>query len=410
MDQIRFFCHLLFPVHARLKVIILTIIGVLLLLKLLTLESPVVVKELERNSYLEGNKQLMLYYSIPEESIYNQSVTVILDSKPLTEVEKKRHLADANRLLKERLSHQYESYTRISDRMMLPSKIMDAEVQYTFSQPYFITWDGWFHYKHITDSVSIDIEYTISYEGEILTDLINIEVGSTSFSSIYYQRYHSKYISDRLNELNAHEEADMVILPIEAIFYDRSAEKDHLIWICLFLMMVTSCSLISYMEKRLMGQRDRRYRKIQLTYLINNFILLYQTGMTIQKSLCISVKNRIITVDEVTELHHDLIELKKLIDQDANVFEVISKFKKVFDMKEGQRFCRLIKQNLKQGDDMLMEQLEGMTAIMWDDRIRQARKESEKAGSKLVFPMLLIFVVIIVLSVVPTFIEIKTIY
>jgi len=63
----------------------------------------------------------------------------------------------------------------------------------------------------------------------------------------------------------------------------------------------------------------------------------------------------------------------------------------------------LLVQNLKRGNGAMLAMLENEAAEAFDERRKEARARGEKAGAKLVFPMLVMFGIILVICVVPAF-------
>ena len=63
----------------------------------------------------------------------------------------------------------------------------------------------------------------------------------------------------------------------------------------------------------------------------------------------------------------------------------------------------LLTQNLKKGSKGLVELLEQEASEAFEERRRKAREEGEKAGTRLLFPMMLMLGVVFILILVPAF-------
>ena len=65
----------------------------------------------------------------------------------------------------------------------------------------------------------------------------------------------------------------------------------------------------------------------------------------------------------------------------------------------------LLTQNLKKGSKGLLELMEQESSEAFEERRRRARAEGEKAGTKLLFPMMLMLGVVFLLILVPAFLS-----
>ena len=65
----------------------------------------------------------------------------------------------------------------------------------------------------------------------------------------------------------------------------------------------------------------------------------------------------------------------------------------------------MLTQNLKKGSKGLLELLEQESSEAFEERRRRARAEGEKAGTKLLLPMMLMLGVVFLLILVPAFLS-----
>lgn len=410
MKRLQQLLKLLFPIHTNEIAIVLLVLVLLFTVQFLTGNESEIINSIHRPSFFNGDEKLTLYYEDENLELYKQPLSITIDRADVKQKEVDKYLEIVSEVISNRLATQYSSYELIEGAIDLPEKYEKCKVLYKLLPNRLISQEGWINYALIDESEMITIDYEIVFGENNKSGSVDIEIDINNISDEYKQKYLENNIISDIQVLNESIEGDVIELPGKVTFYN-SGENDSLGYlIFLWLLIVICCSMIAYYELRLRNKVKKSRKKIEITYLINSFILLYQTGMTMQKSFKVTINNRLISLDKNDFIYNDLLMVKARIDSGQRFDEVLNGFVEVFDLRESIRFNRLLLQTLKQGDDHLIEQLDYMTKIMWEERIRDARKESEKASSKLVFPMLLIFIVILIISIVPTFLEVKSIF
>ena len=73
------------------------------------------------------------------------------------------------------------------------------------------------------------------------------------------------------------------------------------------------------------------------------------------------------------------------------------------NVKEIRKFASLIIQNLKKGNEELAYFLKDLSDEMWEVKKNEVKQKGEKANSRLLLPMMLIFIGILIMILVPVF-------
>ena len=81
--------------------------------------------------------------------------------------------------------------------------------------------------------------------------------------------------------------------------------------------------------------------------------------------------------------------------------EAYERFGQRIGMPEYRRLASLLARNLEKGTRDLCELLSAESQEAWENRKFQAKKLGEEAGMKLLFPMLLLFVLILIILLYP---------
>lgn len=400
----------LFPIYTKEITIVLVIILGILLLQLFEQDYGHIVKSLERPNYFNGDEDVTLYYDYQELDIDNKPITFELGRSEVIDDDLTKFLEYMKGYINNDITSQYEGFKYITGPIILKDRYEECRIYYSLLPEKYVNKNGWLHYDLWDEQQSIKINFTLVFEDRQIEDSIVLDIRRDSFTKDYKEAYLEEKLLLTINQLNETYEGDEVKLPEDVVFYDKQKTNSLLLLLGIWIGIVTSCSLLVYYELGLRNAEEKNKRKVELTYFINSFTLLYQTGMTIQKSFLITIENRLLALEEEDSVYKDLSKIRAVIQSDQKFQLVLHTFSDYFDLRECRRFNRLLLQTLKQGDEHLVEQLDHMTRLLWDERIRGARKESEKASSKLVFPMLLIFIVILIISIVPTFLEVKSIF
>jgi tight adherence protein C len=142
--------------------------------------------------------------------------------------------------------------------------------------------------------------------------------------------------------------------------------------------------------------------------LITKINLLINTGLTINSSL-----RRIVNDYEHSPFSCNRYlykELKICISQiDNGISEATAYF--YLGRRIGLpcyiKFCSLLEQNLKKGTKELRLLLSSEVTFANEEKRRNIKKKYEKASTKLIFPMMLIFLSILILIMIPAFFNIS---
>ncbi len=403
----------IFPVYTKEILILLAVFAMLLVFQTIKGETPEKVTKLDRPSHSQGDENITLFYDYME--LENQQINFFIKNRNITDVERSDMLKAVDIIVIEQLMNQFDKYKSIDNKLKLISKMGECSISYRLYPNNIINNEGWIILENIGEQEDIIIDYTITLEDRekgILTcnNSVVIDIKREYITEDYSKKY-SQYLLDVYQKkINADNQSSVLELPANYVFYSISNKNSFSEIVGTLITVILIFALISHTEHSLKLVNDNKSKKISLMYFINNFLLLYTTGMTIIRSFQYALNNRIESMTKDQLLYQQLVKLQQYSKEAISLKDILEQFVEIYDLAEGQRFSRLLLQNEKQGDDQLTNQLDYMTKMMWEKRIRSARKDSEKASSKLVFPMLLIFIVILMLTIVPTFMEMESIF
>ena len=136
-----------------------------------------------------------------------------------------------------------------------------------------------------------------------------------------------------------------------------------------------------------------------LAQAVTEIALLTGSGMEVFRAwgeVCSPVHRR-------SSLYREMRQVTMEINNGFNPASALDNFIKRCGTKETTRLGASILQNLTRGNDELSIFLGELSQEVWEERKHNARRLGEQSRSKLMFPMMLIFVGILIMIIVPIF-------
>lgn len=136
---------------------------------------------------------------------------------------------------------------------------------------------------------------------------------------------------------------------------------------------------------------------------LNKLVLLINAGMTIPRAWEKIVKDR----KDLTPLYEELYATYLEIKNGKPETEAYEDFAKRCRTKEITKFVSIVIQNLKKGNSELVSLLKLQSNECWQARKNMAVRLGEEASTKLVFPLMIMFVGILVIVILPAVMQLK---
>lgn len=153
-------------------------------------------------------------------------------------------------------------------------------------------------------------------------------------------------------------------------------------------------------RKVIMKAENRRHDiQLELPELINKLTLLVQAGETIPKALftCIARK-------KTHPSHYLYMELMRMMSDVHNGYSfthAMELFAKRCSVQEVSMFVTTVLMNQRRGGNLFVLAMEDLGRYLWDKRKSIARKRGEEISTQLVFPMMLMFLVVLIVVGAP---------
>lgn len=125
-------------------------------------------------------------------------------------------------------------------------------------------------------------------------------------------------------------------------------------------------------------------------------ILLVNAGETVQKALM-----KCVDMGSERPLQKELHLLSNELQMNSSLTQAMDNFNKRCALQEVSSLVTTILLNHRRGGDEFVFALKELSHMLWDKRKTVTRTLGEEASSKLVFPMVVIFMVVMVLVAAP---------
>jgi len=136
---------------------------------------------------------------------------------------------------------------------------------------------------------------------------------------------------------------------------------------------------------------------------LNKLVLLINAGMTVPRAWEKIVKDR----KNMTPLYEELNITYMEIKNGKPEMEALEDFARRCRVKEITKFITLIIQNLRKGNGELIPLLKLQSDECWELRKNMAKRLGEEASTKLVLPLMIMFVGILVIVILPAVLQLK---
>ncbi|NDL66694.1 type II secretion system F family protein [Anaerotalea alkaliphila] len=226
-----------------------------------------------------------------------------------------------------------------------------------------------------------------------------------------YRKWISKELRDFMEQENTLSTGRTVLLPeavlgeAAAISYGNGGSKalaelgNNLLGAIFFGIAV---ALVKSQELKTVSRKRKAAMGKRFPELLRSLTLLINAGMTVRQALDKVCRQG----GEATRENPFVSELRLALEEwqmgktEKELFEALGRR---CQTKEVQRFAGILLQGMQKGNGNMVEQLDSLARDAWNDKIGMARKEGEKASSKLVLPMGILLCAIILIVMTPTF-------
>ncbi|MFD1017669.1 type II secretion system F family protein [Thalassobacillus hwangdonensis] len=142
-------------------------------------------------------------------------------------------------------------------------------------------------------------------------------------------------------------------------------------------------------------EKERRDQILtELPEVVNKIILLVNAGETVQRAMIQCVAS---TKNKNSPLYKELNEAVNKLTSNESFHQVLNDLSKKVGIQEVSIFTTTILLNYRKGGQDLILALRELSHDLWEKRKNISKTKGEEASSKLVFPLILIFVAVMII-------------
>lgn len=369
---------------------------------------------LERQAYGDGNYDAELIWEIPEKEL-EQELSVHVAEQGLTKEEQQALLAAAEQEIAETFPGENESVDEIRKDVCIQSQYQDGQVtaDWSFDSYQYVDLEG-----HVMNDSLEEEEILVKAVVELGCDSQTLEY--QFFFQICPKIYSEKEkINNKLKQelIKKNEKANDSTLVLPESIDDQTIiwkEKSERMPLKLLFLGMIAAGCVPLVEKsRKQEEEKRRKEKLQSEYpeLVSKLTILLGAGMTLfsawnKIAANYSNKRKNNTI-QIHPLYEEMLITCHEIESGVGEARAYERFGERCGLHRYRKFCSLLAQNLRKGTRGLVQLLEQEVSDAFEERKNLAKKSGEEAGTKMLFPMMMMFGIIIVIIMVPAFLSLQ---
>lgn len=140
---------------------------------------------------------------------------------------------------------------------------------------------------------------------------------------------------------------------------------------------------------------------LELPELLNKIVLLVGAGSTVQQAIKLCLERKREQMDH--PLYRELLQMQKEWEGGDSFQQAMEGFSKRCGIQEVSAFTTAVLLNYRRGGEDFALALRDLSHSLWEKRKAVSRTLGEQASSKLVFPMVLLFMAVLILVGAPAF-------
>jgi len=359
---------------------------------------------LERNPYGEGAYEETLQVELEGKQ---EEIQIYVEEQKYTEADKKRYLKEAEKELNTWFQRVCGDKGEIRQSLSFPDKLEQNPVtlSWSTSQPQILDWEGVLGTGVAPKGEMVDLMCTITLEEEMKIWQKEVRVYPPRRTEKEALQEEIQVRAEKLSEENSKKMYLPETYQVEAVHYRRTAGNTGYL-VCV-LSVLLGFGIFPLKKERERQKEELRKKEMQRDYpdVLDKLVLFLQAGFSIRKAmekLAIDYqRNRQKYHMKERAAYEEIVKTCREMEggvYEADAYERMGKRCKISQYKI---LSVLLVQNLRKGNQNILELLEREAASAGEERKREARVRGEEASVKLLLPMIMQLMVVLVILMIP---------
>lgn len=365
-------------------------------------------KYLLRNPYGEGSYEQHLKV---QKGNREQEISIHVEEETYGEEKQKQFLQEAMEYLEQWFQEETGKTGEIHNHVQFPGEIQDNPVQLSWSteNPQVLNWEG-----KIGDAVE--------EQGEMVKVFCSASLGEKEevwqkTITVYpiplnEEQELAQKIQIQAEELSKGEEKKFLLpasLDGEDIHYE--VEQEHKGFLICALSLVLGIGMFPLAKEKEKQREELRKKEMQRDYpdIVEKLVLFLRAGFSIRKAMEKLADSYLRNRDKYKlgerAAYEEVVKTCKEMEGGVYEAEAYERMGRRFGLPQYKMLSVLLVQNLRKGNENLLELLEREAASVTEERKRNAKVRGEEAGVKLLLPMVMQLIVVLIILMVPAFLN-----
>lgn len=366
------------------------------------------VHSLPRKEYGLGSYEKTLTASTSESTA---EIQVTVEEQQYSQSQIEEHLKAASEFLTQWFKSNVSSQNILNKDLDFPSQVPDnpAGLSWSTSSPEFLSWKGRLGEDIPSEGVSVNLRCTISIgENETVWEkTIMVTPPSLSEAELFEKAIQQE--AENITDEDSQEFLLPSVVQGKEVTYRQTGGQDS--WKICLLSLFLGLGIFPLAKERERQAEQKRFLQMQKDYpdIVQKLILFLRAGLSIRMAVEKLAKDYLVRKEEEQNVIRYAYEeiVKTWGEMEGGVYEkeAYERFGRRCGLAEYKALSVLLVQNLKKGNQSILELLEREAVCAGKERLRRARIQGEEASTKLLLPMILQLFVVLIILMVPAFIS-----
>lgn len=373
------------------------------------LDDTQVVDTIQRNEYWGTQKEESLVVEVEGEK--KQQVTIPVPERKYEEDKIQGILEEMAESLEKTILKDNKSLDDVSSDLNLVSSVpdTDVDVMWMISPSGYMMYDGTLLPEEVTrDGIVVNLTAMLTYEDKNISHSFAICLNRPELT---HEEELRQEIEKEIEGCNVSQSAaEELRLPKQVGGKEIQFQYEKKNNTGIIVLVLILCAVLSFFSKdeKIKKELEERKKQMLLDYseIVSKLSLLLGAGMTIRMSLekiARDYDSKRKKGGEQRYAYNEILYICREMQGGMSEHAAIDMLGNRCQIPCYMKLCTLLQQNLKKGSGGMAQSLSYEVGLAFEERKNIARKFGEEAGTKLLFPMILMLVIVMVVLVVPAF-------
>lgn len=383
--------------------------SVLSFVKSYTESSIINEKYITRNKYGEGVLQTEVTAGFADGS--KEQLTLQIGERRFKEEELEELYEQAVLALQEVLFSEGDSTEAVKHTLNFPQTLegFPFEIQWESSNYTLVDYDGRVYGENLQAiGETVNLTAIFQYHDFQREYVFTVHVLPPDLSSEELRRKALAESVEQSEEKSAYEENYVLPDKVEGELVKWEETRESSALLLLMIAALTAVALYQIKDYELHRQVLLKQEEMSACYpeIVNRLVLYIGAGMTVRnawRKIALDFKKNKGNEKRKGYIYQEMLFACYEMDGGASEGEAYERFGRRCGLQQYVKLSTLLVQNLQKGNSTMLAQLKEEAETAFTERMNQARKKGEEAGTKLLMPMMLLLGMVMIFIMIPAF-------